>query len=96
MTDAAGIVNRVVESLNADGRQPPIPSDPSASLELADGNIDSLDLLDVIGGVEREASLAAGRTVTLTDSSGFDPEENPFASIGDLIAAVERAILTDA
>lgn len=84
----AELVADVIASLNADGRTPPIPSDPDASLRLVDGNIDSLDLIDLVLAVEARLAEDRGTRVSLATGGTLDPEDHEFATI---LAMMERA-----
>lgn len=78
------LVSAVIQDLNADGRTPPIPSDPSTSLQLRDGDIDSLDLIDLVLAVEARLGEVIGRRVPLMESGSLDPETHDFADINAL------------
>ncbi len=92
MDAAERMVKDALDDLNADGRRQLVPWDPDTSLHLDGGFVDSLDLMDLIGGVEKRMSSQAGTHVSLVDEELFDPEATPFATLGDLVDHVRGLI----
>lgn len=92
MDMAETIVKQAVDALNADGRRQALPWDRNTSLQLDDGFVDSLDLMDLITAVEKGVASECGASVSLADEELFDPETTPFATIGDLVDHVKTVM----
>ena len=48
------------------------------------GNLDSLDLVELIMSVEQRIEERFGETITLMDGESMSYDKNPFGSVGDL------------
>ena len=92
MISGEEIVAAAIATINDAGRQPPLEFDRLLSLKLEDGAIDSLDLIDIVMGVESGLSEAIGRRVVLVGTGTFDPEDNPFATLGALLDRVNEVL----
>lgn len=93
MTTGEKIAAAAIAKINDAGRVPPLACDRALSLALADGAVDSLDLIDLVMGVEAGASDVAGRRVILVGTGTFDPEDSPFATLGALIDRVDELLV---
>lgn len=71
---------------------PPLQFHRDLPLVLEEGALDSLDLIDLVLGVEARASQILGRRVVLVGTGNFNPEDNPFATVGALVDRLDEIL----
>ncbi len=88
----AEVVAEVIAELNSDGRVPPIPANPEDSLLLADGQIDSLDLIDLVLALEKKLAADGAGRVPLSTRGTLDPENHEFPTVSALTERVDAIL----
>jgi len=92
--DATGAIYSAIDDLNAQSyREVPISKEPGTFLLKSDG-IDSLDLVNLVVGIEEYIENKTGEVVVLVNESTMAAKNNPFETIGSLAAYIE-SILAD-
>ena len=90
--NARDIVITAIAELNAESDGPAIADSDTTPLLGDGGAIDSLALVNLVILIERIADEKAGTTIVVADESVFDPEVNPFGTVGSLTAHVQRLL----
>lgn len=90
--NARNIVSKAIAELNAESDEISVPDDDSTPLLGDGGAIDSLTLVNLVILIERVADEEADATIVVADESVFDPETNPFGTVGSLSAHVQRLL----
>jgi len=88
----ASLVAEVIAELNSDGRVPSIPADPGSSLLLSDGQIDSLDLIDLVLAIEKRLAADGGERTPLSAGGTLDPEDHEFPTVSALVERVDTIL----
>ncbi len=88
----ASVVAEVITELNSDGRVPPIPADPGSSLILSDGQIDSLDLIDLVLAIEKRLAADGEERTPLSTRGTLDPEDHEFPTVSALVERVDAIL----
>ncbi len=90
--NAQDIVTAAIVELNAESDGPEVASDPAIPLLGDGGAIDSLTLVNLVILIERMAEEQGGKIIIVADESVFDPETNPFGTVGTLTNHVQRLL----
>jgi len=90
MSDKEKIVSLIYEVIDELNEKNPsdiqIEKSPETSLLIRSGNLDSLDLVNLIVGIEQHVEETFGTPISLADEKAMTHNPNPFGSI---------ALLTD-
>jgi acyl carrier protein len=90
--NATEIIALAIAELNAESEGPDISTDRATPL-LGDGGIvDSLALVNLVILIERVADEKAGKMIIVADESVFDPDRNPFDTVGSITDHVQRLL----
>ena len=90
--NATEIITQAIVELNAESDGPDVSADPDTPLLGDGGAIDSLTLVNLVILIERLADEQADKTIIVADESVFDPEINPFGTVGSLTDHVQRLL----
>ena len=90
--NAEEIVTSALTELNAESDAPDVGSARATPLLAEGGAIDSLTLVNLVILIERVAEERADATIIVADESVFDPETNPFGTVGSLTDHVQRLL----
>jgi acyl carrier protein len=86
--NALDSINSAIDDLNAQSdREIPIGKAPETRLFGTNG-IDSLDLVNLIVGIEQYIEEEMGEVVVLVDEDSMSAQENPFETVGSLAAYI--------
>ena len=87
--NALNSIRLAIEDLNAQ-KDRNVPIDTSIETHLFGTNgIDSLDLVNLIVGIEEIIEEETGAVVILVDETSMSAEKNPFETIGSLAAYID-------
>lgn len=90
--NAQEVVTAAIVELNDETDGPVLGSSPDTALLGEGGGIDSLALVNLVILIERIAEEGGGKMIVVADESVFDPETNPFGTVGTLTAHVQRLL----
>ncbi len=90
--NAQDIVTAAIVELNTESDGPEVASGPATPLLGDGGAIDSLTLVNLVVLIERVAEEQGGKIIIVADESVFDPETNPFGTVGTLTNHVQRLL----